>query len=78
VHYEELAPMLLKELQQQERRIDAQAEQNSEQARTIAAQAMEVRDLKQQISKVNDLEQKLSEMRTALAALSKDQRVAQR
>jgi hypothetical protein len=69
VHYEELAPMLLEEMQQQERRIDAQEEKNAEQATTIAAQAAEIRDLRQQVAKVNDLERELAEMRTALAAL---------
>jgi hypothetical protein len=65
VHYEELAPILLSEVQQQQHKIDVQAE--------------EVLDLKRQVAKVNDLEHELAEMRTALAALqSKDQLVAQR
>jgi hypothetical protein len=65
VRYDELAPMLLNEMQKEHA--------------TVAAQAEEIRDLKQQVTKVNDLEHELTEMRTALAALqSKDQLVAQR
>jgi len=45
------------------------------QAKANAAQAAEIRDLKQQLAGLNDLEQ---EMRAALRDLkSKDQRVAQ-
>jgi hypothetical protein len=73
VRYDELAPMLLNEMQQQHvqltEKIDAQAKVN-------AAQASEIRDLKLQIAGLNDLKE---EMRAALRELkSKDQFVAQR
>jgi len=62
VRYDELAPMLLNEMQQQQQK--------------IAAQAAEIRDLKQQVAELNDLKQ---EMRAALDTLhSKHQLVAQR
>jgi hypothetical protein len=65
VRYDELAPMLLNELQ----KVHA----------TAAAQAAEIRDLKQQVAKVNDLEHELTEMRSALGTLqSKGQLVVQR
>jgi hypothetical protein len=71
VRYDELAPMLLNEVQKQEGKIDAQTKTNAD-------QAAEIRNLKQQVAKVNDLEHELAEMRTALTALqSKDQLVAQ-
>ena len=73
VRYDELAPMLLNEMQQQHaqmtEKIDAQAKVN-------AAQASEIRDLKLQIAELDDLKK---EMLTALLELkSKDQFVAQR
>ena len=69
VRYEELAPMLLNEAQRQQQMIAAQAKAN-------AAQALEIRDLKQQVAELNDLKR---EMRAALQELkSKDQLVAKR
>ncbi len=46
VHYEELTPMLLNEMQEQQR--------------INLAQAAEIHDLKQQVAKLNDLEQRLN------------------
>ena len=69
VRYDELAPMLLNEVQQQARKIDAQDKTNAD-------QAAEISDLKQQAAELNDLKQ---EMRAALVALKvKDQLTAQR
>jgi Chaperone of endosialidase len=55
VRYDELAPILLNEVQQQQRKMQseiektfAQAQQIDAQAQQIDAQAMEIRDLKQQ------------------------------
>jgi endosialidase-like protein len=62
VRYDELAPMLLNEMQKEEA--------------TVAAQAVEIRDLKQQVAKVNELEQRLDSAIQQLDA--KDQVVAQR
>ena len=65
VRYEELAPMLLNEVQKEHA--------------TVAAQAAEIRDLKQGVAKVNDMERELAEMHAELTALqSKNQLVAQR
>jgi Chaperone of endosialidase len=76
VHYEELAPMLLKEIQQQARRIDAQDASNAEQAKTITEQAAEIRELKQQVSKVNDMATRLDAVLQLLRA--KEELVARR
>ena len=63
VRYEELAPMLLNEVQK-------------EQA-TVAAQSAKIASLEHQVANVIDMEHELAELRTALAALkSKDQLAA--
>jgi hypothetical protein len=62
VRYEELAPMLLNEVQKQERKIDAQV--------------AEICDLKQQVAELNDLKQEMRAALLALKA--KDRLVAQR
>ena len=62
VRYEELAPMLLNEVQKQERKIDAQV--------------AEICDLKQQVEELNDLKQEMRAGLLALKA--KDRLVAQR
>jgi trimeric autotransporter adhesin len=62
VRYDELAPMLLNEVQKEEA--------------TVAAQAVEIRDLKQQVAQVNELEQRLDAAFSQLNA--KDQVIAQR
>jgi hypothetical protein len=76
VRYDELAPMLLNEVQQQQSKMTAQAENMAAQAERIvaqdqysAAQDAQIRDLKQQVS----------EMHTALLKLqAEDDRVVQR
>jgi hypothetical protein len=69
VRYDELAPMLLNEMQKQEQKIDTQAKTNAD-------QAVEIRDLKQQVAELNNLKE---EMRAALQQLkSKDELVVQR
>jgi hypothetical protein len=82
VRYDELAPMLLNEVQQQQRRIAAQAAKNVAQNEHIAAQAAEIRQLKQQQkqlvthAELNNLKQ---ELQAALAKLqSRGELVAQR
>ncbi len=62
VRYEELAPMLLDELQKQQQK--------------LAAQDAKIRGLEQYVAKVNDLEQRLDAVLEQLK--SKDQLVAQR
>jgi ribosomal protein L29 len=66
IRYDELAPMLLNEMQKEHA--------------TVADQAAEIRDLRRQVAKVNDLERELAEMHAALTALrsTRDQLVAQR
>jgi hypothetical protein len=66
VRYEELAPMLLKQMQQHEQRFDAQAEVNAKQAATIAAQVTEIRHLRtqyeamqKQLAELDDLKKEL-------------------
>jgi hypothetical protein len=65
VRYDELAPMLLNEIQQQERK--------------IAEQSVEIRDLKQQERTVGEMQRQLADMHAALVQLqSKDKLVAKR
>jgi hypothetical protein len=65
VHYDELAPMLLNEMQKQER--------------TVAAQDAVIRELKHEVGKVRDLERELTEMHASLLEMqSKDQLFAHR
>jgi hypothetical protein len=65
VHYEELAPMLLSEVQRQQQKIDAQD--------------AKIHSLEQQAARVNDLEREVDEMHSALSALQpKDKVTAQR
>ena len=80
VRYDELAPMLLNEVQKQQRKIDLQEHVN-------AAQVAEIRDLRQneqqkiaaQDAQINQLKQQLAEIRVALVTSpNKDQLVAQR
>jgi hypothetical protein len=76
VRYDELAPMLLNEMQKQERTVDALAKMAAEQAQVNAAQAAQIRDLKHQVAELDDLKR---EMHAALKQLvSKDRLVAQR
>jgi F0F1-type ATP synthase membrane subunit b/b' len=83
VRYDELAPMLLNEMQKQAQKIDAQAKTNADQAAEIrdlkaqtVAQADQLKSTQQQVAELNDLRQ---ELRSALLKLQpKDQLVAQR
>jgi hypothetical protein len=69
VRYDELAPMLLNEMQKQELKIDTQVRINAD-------QAAEIRDLKRQVAELVGLKQ---EMRAALLKLKNtDQLVARR
>jgi hypothetical protein len=72
VRYDELAPIVLNELQRQQASIQSLSEQNG-------SQAAEIFDLKQQVTKLGDLQREVAAMHAALASLqSKDQIVAQR
>jgi len=80
VRYDELSPMLLNEMQQQQRINAAQtAEINhlkQEQELQAAAQSAQIRGLQQQVAKLNDLKQ---ELHAAIRQLqSKGDFVAQR
>jgi chromosome segregation ATPase len=69
VRYDELAPLLLSEIQQQQKKLAAQDEK-------LAAQAQQIGELKQQVSEVQQL--KLA-MQAALAELeANNSRVAMR
>jgi hypothetical protein len=69
VRYDELAPMLLNEMQKQQQKIATQDER-------IAADVAQIRDLKQQMAELKDLKQ---ELHTALGKLkAKDELMAQR
>ena len=69
VRYEELAPMLLNEAQQEHQTVASQAQKLATQDKQIAAQAAQLRAMKQQ----------LAQMQVALGLLqNKDGRVAQR
>ena len=72
VRYEELAPILLSEMQRQQASIASLTKQNG-------SQAAEIFELKQHVAKLGDLAREVAEMHAALAALkTKDQLVAQR
>lgn len=72
VRYDELAPILLNEMQRQQASIASLTVQNG-------SQASEIIELKQQVTKLGDLAREVAEMRVALAALqTKDQLVARR
>jgi polyhydroxyalkanoate synthesis regulator phasin len=85
VRYDELAPMLVNVVQQQQTTINSQAEQSAAQDASLHAQAAEIRDLKlfeQQKdaaanAEIRQLKQQLSEIRAELITLgNKDQLVA--
>jgi len=83
VRYDELAPMLLNEIQKQQQKLAAEDATLRLQADNVAAltarseeQSAEIRGLKTQLAELNDLKQ---ELRAALRQVqSKDQLVAQR
>jgi len=80
VRYDELAPMLLNEMQRERERtmetIQGLAARNAEQAAMIAAQARDIQDMQQQLAELNELKQ---EMHAAIRQLkSKDPLVARR
>jgi hypothetical protein len=72
VRYDELAPMLLNEMQRQQKAAATQAAQ-------IAAQTAEIRDLKLQQKSVGEMQKQLAEMHAALVIMQgKDEFVADR
>jgi trimeric autotransporter adhesin len=76
VRYDELAPMLLNEMQQQKQTIAAQSETITEQSKKSAAQDERIAA---QGAQLRDMQQQLAEMHAALLMLqSKGQLVAQR
>ena len=76
VRYDELAPMLLNEMQKQSADMAAKF---AGQTATMESQAAEIRDLHQRVAKLSKLEEQVIEMRAALAAMqAPDQLVARR
>ena len=72
VRYDELAPILLNEMQRQQASIVSLTMQNG-------SQAAEISELKQQVTKLGVLAREVAEMHSALAKLqTKDQLVARR
>jgi hypothetical protein len=67
VRYEELAPMLLNEMQKQQRTLTAQSEQAAVQAATIHSQADRIET---QAAEIRDLKAQHEEMSKQLAELS--------
>lgn len=59
VHYDQLAPMLLNEMQQQKKEITGQKEQ-------IADQAQELRQLRQQLAELGELKKEFTALRSQL------------
>ena len=59
VRYDELAPMLLNEMQQQHTQMTAK----------IDAQAAQIRDLTTRVAQLSDVRQQMAEMRAALTKL---------
>ena len=83
VRYDELAPMLLNEMQQQQQKIAAQANVIAAQTTELAAQGAEIRDVKQQQLRTQQqmAELKALNLATQLAQrklLAKDEFVATR
>jgi hypothetical protein len=80
VRYDELAPMLLNELQQQRKTAATQAAEirdlKQQEQDKITAQDAKVRGLEQQVAELTDLKQEMRAARLKLQA--KDQLVAQR
>jgi polyhydroxyalkanoate synthesis regulator phasin len=73
VHYEELAPLLLSELQKQQAAVKALSEQNALQAaamhelerrqQRVDAQAEEISDLRRQVADLNEMRAMLNQLR---------------
>ncbi|MFI5398373.1 MAG: tail fiber domain-containing protein [Candidatus Binatia bacterium] len=68
VRYQSLAPMLLNELQKQQRQIGAQRQQLSEQAHRIAQLAEQSRQLAEQARHIDALTARLTQLEAVLAA----------
>ena len=76
VRYDELAPMLLNEMQKQQATIKLQAAEIRDLKAQTVAQADQLKSTQQQVDELNDLRQ---ELRSALLKLQpKDQLLAQR
>jgi hypothetical protein len=79
VHYEELAPMLLNEVQRQQRTISAQAEHVASQDASIDALTQQVHELAAEAEQNRDMRKQLAELRAMLVDLqTKKERLAQR
>jgi hypothetical protein len=76
VRYDELAPMLLNEVQQQKRQMVTQAEVNAAQAKRDAATAAQIRELREEVAQLKTLNQATQAALRDIKA--KDERVAER
>ena len=76
MRYDELAPMLLNEMQKEQATVAAQTAQIRDLEARVAAQADQLKGTRQQIAELNDLKE---ELRSALLGLqAKNQLVARR
>jgi flagellar capping protein FliD len=76
VRYDELAPILLKQVQEQQKSLSAEDDKIAAQGRELTAQAQQLREIKQQFA---DMAAVNRQMQDALAALqAKTQQVAMR
>ena len=64
VRYDELAPMLLKAVQQQQKNMANQASINAAQAEKIAAQAVQLRDMQKELAELGDLKREMQARRS--------------
>jgi polyhydroxyalkanoate synthesis regulator phasin len=62
VRYDELAPMLLNEVQKQQRTLTAQAERMTAQEQVITAAAQQLRDMQAQLAEVKELKQQIADL----------------
>jgi hypothetical protein len=76
VRYDELAPMLLNEVQQQQRKIAAQGQVNAAQDRQNALEAAEIHGLKEEVARLKTLNQATQGAVRKIKAI--DERVAER
>jgi hypothetical protein len=76
VRYHFLAPMLLNEVQRQQRTIEAQTAELAKQTAKLDKQAMEIAELRQQATRIAELEKQAARMAEVLARLERTGMVA--